>query len=111
VKYQFGIDSGAEGNLISIPSFKTLPKNSYEITDDVVELEGGDKNVTEVTSIKINSCKIGSRKFKKMLFVSADISHLTKGYGLDIDGLVGYPFLSKQKISIDFLNKKIYFWK
>lgn len=47
-----------------------------------------------------------------MKFVATDISHLNDGNNQDIDGLIGHPFLSKyQKISIDFANKELTFYK
>ncbi|NQX82322.1 MAG: aspartyl protease family protein [Flavobacteriaceae bacterium] len=109
-KYKLGIDTGASSNLIDISSFDNLPKKTYKVIDTST-LFGADKNETETTLINIKTCTISNKKFKKMEFVTSDISHLNKGYGLEIDGLVGYPFLSEQKTSIDFLNKKIYFWK
>ena len=41
----------------------------------------------------------------------ADLSHLMNNYRLKIDGLLGYEFLSKSIISINFKKKELYFWK
>ncbi|NRB46493.1 MAG: aspartyl protease family protein [Saprospiraceae bacterium] len=109
VHYDLGLDTGAEQNLLSQASFERLPKESFEVQEQT-ELRGADKNVTEVQRFLIHESKFSGHTFKAMSFVSADISHLTAGYGLKIEGLVGYPFLSQQLCSIDFADEKIYFW-
>ncbi|MBX2876782.1 MAG: aspartyl protease family protein [Saprospiraceae bacterium] len=109
VKYQLGLDTGAEQNLISQPAFEKLPHDAFEVQEKT-ELRGADKNVTEVQRIIIHKSEFSDHSFGDMPFVSADISHLTAGYGLKISGLVGYPFLSQQLCSIDFVDRKIYFW-
>ncbi|NET32785.1 MAG: hypothetical protein F6K19_12350 [Cyanothece sp. SIO1E1] len=109
VQYDLGLDTGAEQNLISQSGFDRLPKESFALQEQT-ELRGADKNVTEVQRFIINESEFSGHTFKAMSFVSADISHLTAGYGLKIEGLVGYPFLSQQLCSIDFADKKIYFW-
>lgn len=108
--YQLGLDTGAEQNLISQAAFKQLPQTAFEILE-TTELRGADKNVTEVQRLTIHESKFDGQLFEAMSFVSADISHLTDGYGLKIQGLVGFPFLSQQLCSIDFADQKIYFWE
>ncbi len=107
--YDLGLDTGAEQNLLSQAGFDRLPKESFEVQEQT-ELRGADKNVTEVQRFIVHESKLSGQSFEAMSFVSADISHLTAGYGLKIEGLVGYPFLSQQLCSIDFADKKIYFW-
>lgn len=109
VNYQLGLDTGAEQNLISQPAFEKLPTDTYEI-QETTELRGADKNVTEVQRFIVHKSEFSGHTFEAMSFVSSDISHLTAGYGLKIEGLVGYPFLSQQLCSIDFADQKIYFW-
>lgn len=108
--YQLGLDTGAEQNLISQPAFKQLPDTAFEMLEKT-ELRGADKNVTEVQQFTIHESKFDGHLYEDMAFVSADISHLTDGYGLKIQGLVGFPFLSQQLCSIDFADQKIYFWE
>jgi len=109
-KYKLGIDTGASSNLLNQDSYAALPKSSY-IKEKTSNLYGADKTITKASIIKIKTSKISNKKFIRMEFVISNISHLNEGYGLNIDGLLGYPFLSEQKTSIDFLNKKIYYWK
>lgn len=109
VPYDLGLDTGAEQNLISQAGFERLPKESFEVQEQT-ELRGADKNITEVQRFIVHESEFSGQTFEAMSFVSADISHLTAGYGLKIEGLVGYPFLSQHLCSIDFADKKIYFW-
>jgi hypothetical protein len=49
--------------------------------------------------------------YSDMQFVASDISHLTNGYGLEIVGLLGFPFLNQKKVAIDFENQQLHFLK
>lgn len=108
-EYLFGIDCGAETNLIDV-SLQNELKNSFSKlkTDTLV---GADKNLVEVVSGKIKSLQMGATNFKKTQTISSDISHLNDGYNIQLDGLIGYEILSKQPTLISYKNKKIVFIK
>jgi predicted aspartyl protease len=107
--FKFGLDTGASRNLLEKEGFTKLSKEIYKSLGST-NLLGADKNSKEINSIEISECSINNIVLKEMAFVISDISHLKDGYNLDINGLLGYPFLSQQKISIDFKNQKIYLW-
>lgn len=108
--FKFGLDTGAEVNLMDPDSFEKLPANSYE-TGETTQLSGADNRVTNVTRFSIHETVIESSNFENMEFISSDISHLKEGYQLDIDGLVGFPFLSSRKMSVNFNQGKLYIWE
>lgn len=105
--YYFGIDTGAESNLISDNLFTSLQKFTSDIM--IEELLGADNIVKKVKKGKIESMKIGSKSFKYMTTLFSDISHLNKSYNLQLDGLLGYELLSEQKTLISYARKELVF--
>lgn len=109
-QFRFGIDTGAERNLIDLPAEKKIGEQEFKNrgTDG---LSGANQKQTAVKTVQLKQLIINTKVFKDMRFVIQDISHLNQDYGLNIDGLLGFPFLSYQKTSIDFPNKQIYLWE
>jgi len=103
----FGIDCGGEVNLIDESMFQALEKSTCKIETD--ELVGADNNKIEVKKGNIKKMTIGNKIFKKTPTVYSDISHLNTGHQINLDGLVGYPFLSQQKTIISFNRKELIF--
>jgi hypothetical protein len=103
----FGIDCGAETNLISDKLFETIKKHTIQIKTDT--LIGAENQPKEVYKGKVKKTKIGSRSFKNLSTLFNDISHLNEGYKIDIDGLIGYEILHKQITLISYVRKEMVF--
>ena len=103
--YAFGIDCGAEENLMNIELLDPMSKYLKKIKTST--LWGADKNSKETTKGKIKKVVIGKKKFKKMSTFFSDISHLNTGYNLKLDGLFGYEMLSKQKTLISYKRETL----
>jgi hypothetical protein len=106
--YRLGLDTGAESNLFHAAKYDKLKSELSDQNED--ELMGANKGKVTVKSGKLNCYKINDFELKDEEFVFSDISHLNQGYGLNIDGLIGYEFLHKQPVSINFRDMilKIY---
>ncbi len=104
---KFGIDSGAEANLIDDDLFQTLKKATRKIQTD--EMVGADNNRKKVKKGDLKRMTIGNKPFKKLFTSFSDISHLNNGYQLSLDGLIGYPVLSNQKTLISYSRKELIF--
>lgn len=105
--YQFGIDSGAESNLIDETLLPKLRRVLRRIKTD--DLFGADSIKKVVEKGKIKTMCIGKKSFKKLPTAFSNLSHLNEGYKLNLDGLIGYPILSKQKTIISFEREAIIF--
>ena len=108
-QYSFGIDCGAEANLINSELFDAVKNQLTKVKTD--KLRGADKNTKKVKSGNLNSMRIGLIEFKNTRTVFGDISPLNNGYGLNSDGLIGYEILSKQPTLLSYTNKKIIFFQ
>ncbi|MDR3326698.1 MAG: aspartyl protease family protein [Prevotellaceae bacterium] len=102
-----GFDCGANGNLLSADLFNTFEKQLTKVRK--TDLSGAGESKTDVKAGKIKNLIIGNKKFQKILTVFNDMSHLNAGYNLQLDGLIGYEILSKQKTLLSYQNKKIVF--
>jgi len=105
ITYSFGLDSGAETNLIDDDLFEKFNDQINNITIDT--LSGMGDISREVNSAKINSTHIGNKELKNMDTVFSDISHINEGYKTKIDGLLGYELLSRQVSVISYARKEL----
>ena len=108
--YLFGVDTGAEVNVIDIDLYKKLKKHCQ---GDKTEkyLQGVDKGKTRAIATKIKKTQLKGTAFKDMDYVFADISFLNRGYALQLDGILGYPFLKQAKFSINYKTKRLSIWQ
>jgi hypothetical protein len=105
--YSYGIDCGAESNLISQSLFESLKKHTKRV--EVNELIGADNQPKKVKKGMIKETKIGTKYFKNLMTAFSDISHLNEGYKINIDGLIGYEILHRQKTLISYSRKEMMF--
>lgn len=104
-----GLDTGAQSCLLD-DDF--LPKFEKELKDVSVDtLRGADVNRTTVTTGTIAMTMVNKLTFPDMTYAFSDISEMNNAYGLKIDGLLGYPFLSKQPTSINYRKKTLRFYE
>jgi hypothetical protein len=105
--YNFGIDCGAEANLIDDDLYLQFSKDVKNTKQDT--LRGADKEIKMVRSGFLDKIKIGSSTFKKTKFVFNSMDHLNSAYKAKMDGLIGYEILSRQKTILSYCNKQLYF--
>lgn len=106
-RYSFGIDCGAETNLIDEDVLPALKKMIVNRTTD--SLTGADNIKKKVEKGDIKRMDIENKTFISSSTLFSDISHLNKAYKLQIDGLIGFPILSKQKTLLSFARQELIF--
>lgn len=109
-QYDFGVDSGAETNLIDEKYYKKVKKYlSNESSDSLIGAENKEKIVktASLTELVIG----GSISFNNTNTVFSDISHLNQAYQLSIAGILGYEILSKYPTLLSYSRKEIIFFK
>jgi hypothetical protein len=109
--YKMGIDCGAQGNLFYEKYIKDLADNFTPKKKE--KLGGAGKEVTKVPTGIIEEAHISNAAFTHMRTACSDASldQLNNGYGLKIDGLLGYPFLKQYKTTINYKKKEIRFYR
>lgn len=106
---RFGIDTGAAVNLIDQKYEPALSGGSY-VQGDMEELRGLDRHVKLVHTGRIHQTHTGDLSVRDMKYLFVDLSHLETTSGLQIDGLLGYPFFEQVKCSINYPNRRLYIW-
>jgi Aspartyl protease len=108
--YTFGIDSGAEVNLLSKEFRKKILKENFQITESR-GITGIENKIEKVESVIINKATLNKKAFYDMEFVFANMKHLNESYATELDGLLGYPFLSAAIFSINYRKNKLCIWE
>jgi predicted aspartyl protease len=102
---KFCLDTGAETNAISDHSPKSvLSTISIERKSS---LRGSGTITSEVWFGTMKELKMGDYTLKNMETIITSLESLSEAYGVTLDGMLGYNFLSKGVICINFVKRQM----
>jgi predicted aspartyl protease len=102
----FCIDTGAESNVLSIESNKKV-LGTVTITRRS-NLSGVGENKGEVLYGTLNEFSMGNnRQMIPMETIVCSLAAMSQKYGFHIDGMLGYDFFSKGKVSINLVKNEM----
>jgi len=108
-KYRFGIDTGAEVNVLNKELKEELELSLFSNWDEG-KVYGVDGISEKIESANLDLFLIKKSKVENQKFMFMDFTNLKDEFDMELDGILGYPFLSRNVISINYQKKKIYIW-
>lgn len=106
---KFALDSGAEQNLLSNATGKRFLKENFEIRRRV-KLNGMGNQSLEVLSGVLSNAALDTFHFKPMATILTNLNDINAAYQTDVDGILGYEFLSQRPVSINHRKRRITFY-
>lgn len=100
-RMSFGIDSGAEQNLIDHWASSKFLKAHVEILRRI-KLNGTGSEQVEVLSGMLRGGRLGDIALAPMATLITDLTHINDAYGTQLDGILGYEFMHQQPMGINF---------
>jgi len=100
-----GLDSGTEANLLHQQNKRLLAKEQLGYVRPEL-LQGLDQKLERTTTATVKCTAIEQNEFVNMKYVFTDLSALRQAYDLPIDGLLGFPFWSACKLSINYRKQE-----
>ncbi|HBF18642.1 MAG TPA: hypothetical protein DDW81_01020 [Cryomorphaceae bacterium] len=108
-KMCFGIDSGAELNILNSEAHDdVLDKFVISRTVNVVGTHGETDEVIKGTMEYVN---IGGESFESMNTIVMNLEPMSESYGINLDGMLGYEFLKQRIVCINFTKNTITLYK
>ena len=101
---RFCFDTGAETNAINSDAPNAVLKTVT--IQRKSSLRGAGSQVNQVLFGTMNNFELGDRKLLNMETIITNLDHLTEAYGTHIDGMLGFNFLTKGIICINFGKKQ-----
>lgn len=111
VAYQplrFGIDTGAEFNLLSNTLDSTILKTF--IREKKMPLRGSGKSILETWLGRIEEMALGRASYLSQPTLLTDIRETNETFDVRLDGLLGQPFLRYRRTVINFRKKELHLW-
>ena len=104
----FGIDTGASINLIDQ---KHDDKLSHSKRPSILLVNVGNTR-SSVTYSAINQLTVQQKPFPAMRMATYDLTALNQQLaGKKMDGILGYQFLRRQRVAINYRNKTLSLWR
>ncbi len=104
-KLRFCLDTGAERNVLSNMVSNKILKHFTLTTRGSLAGSGGSDQL--VLNGEIDSVQIGGAYFVAMPFILTNLNYLQLVYDTNINGILGYNFLSKGIVTINHKKKKL----
>ncbi len=109
VEYDFALDTGAEANIFAEKFEKELSAQTKDLRAGRV---GGIANsATQVRNFTLTEMECLGLNYQTMGFMFSDLAAFNNAYAVELDGILGYPFLRRYPFTIDFSEKKLILWQ
>jgi hypothetical protein len=102
----FLLDTGVDPSIIDRARAESLGLN-INLHEGGEPSGYGDAKSSIVFPTTIDGLTIGERSFGPVAALVADMGAMSQGLGREIDGVLGYSFLSREIVLIDYDSKKI----
>ena len=102
----FGLDTGAEQNLLTKDAGARFLKDHFEIRRRV-NLGGVGNEKIEVLSGMLNNAQLDSIPLKPMATLLTNLDDINTVYQTYMDGMLGYEFFAQQPLSINYRKKRL----
>ncbi len=108
-KIRLIIDSGAESNVLD----SRLPDKVFEqvIINGRIILTGAGNKKVEALRGDLQTLVIGGQRVNDLPVMITNLEKTCFSYSGCVDGILGFDFLSLQKIGFNFVTRKMYLWK
>lgn len=106
----FGLDSGAEQNMLDAHASKRFLEDNFEIVKRV-KLNGVGQESIEVLSGRLKNARIDTLSFRPMATLITNLRDMNSVQQLNVHGLLGYEFLSQQPVSINHRRRQLRFYE
>jgi hypothetical protein len=103
---RLGLDTGAGANLLDA-SYASILETQAAAEETITAM---DRKSQTLERILLPATEVGAVQLPYLPYLLADLSHLRAATTLRMDGLLGYPFFSRVKCSIDYVNRKVHIW-
>ena len=103
----FGLDSGAELNLIN-RKVKRKVLDHFKISKRVM-LNGTGQQQIEVLAGKLYRFRCGNQRCSGMRTLLTNMTDMNRSFKVSLDGLLGFEFLGMRRTIINYKKKKLYF--
>ncbi len=103
--YQFVLDTGASQTVVSPELAEQMPIKEIK-ADSIVGVGGPTRSLVGI----LKSLSVGQASLRNITVIVADIfSALSQAVGAKMDGILGFNFLNKFKLEIDYPNESLRF--
>ncbi|HSF52522.1 MAG TPA: retropepsin-like aspartic protease [Algoriphagus sp.] len=103
------LDTGASANVIDSREIDHINTSLFRVGVDSMASFGQD--IIAVKSLKVNELKVGMLNCPPMKTVFFPLNQLNQNqWGITIDGILGFEFLSNFRVAINFRKREISLW-
>jgi hypothetical protein len=108
-RLMMGLDSGASACVMD-ENFMEKLNNCFQVFDKTTLTSFGHGR-SEVPYSQLNNLRVGKLPCPPMKTLFVSMAHFNQHVkGQQLDGILGYDFLSKFRVAINFRKKEIYLW-
>ncbi|MEO1262977.1 MAG: aspartyl protease family protein [Bacteroidota bacterium] len=108
-KFRLGIDTGAEINLLDDSSLKRVPSCFDEIKK--LQVKGISHQQKMATSGILKNLMIGEQLIGSLDVTIVSLHPLNESLAVDLDGILGMPFLRKGKVGVSYKKRRLWVWE
>lgn len=107
-KLKLGLDSGAALNLFKPEVSKKL-KNRFT-AEEIRSVLGFDGREIKMSSQWLKGFELNGLNWPAMRCLIVDLKHINDNLRADLDGILGFDFLSRYKIGFNYKKNELYVW-